>query len=184
MPDEGPMRLLLTAPMLPSKRSRRTISPVLHPQLAINYAPKLDLRITCVHVQGYGTTALPEYRFDVDCRLRHATGSFTYSVSELCFDLQSFSRFCEELRGMQQGLRTEASLKSVGEMMILHLEGNSRALRAKLDVRESIDARIASLNAVIEVDYDLFVNKLHSEMQRFLEELRQIEPSPPEATSQ
>jgi len=68
--------------------------------------------------------------------------------------------------------------------MILHLEGNSRALRAKLDVRESIDARIASLASVFEVDYDRFVNKLHSEVDRFLEELRQIEPSPPDGTLQ
>lgn len=163
--------------------SRRTISPVLRPQLVINYTPKLDLRIACVHVQGYGAVVLPEYRFEVDCRLRHATGSFTYSVSDLCFDLQSFSRFSKELQGMQQGFRQEAALKSVGEMMILHLEGNSRALQARLNVRESIGARLASLSAVFDVDYDLFVNKLHSEVKRFLEELRQIEPSPPEATS-
>jgi len=62
------------------------MSVVLGPQLAIKYAPKLDLSITCVHVQGYGDVARPEYCFEVQCCLRHSTGAFTYSASRLCFD--------------------------------------------------------------------------------------------------
>ena len=154
------------------------------PQLIINYAPELDLRITFTHAQGYGGIASAEYRFEVDCRLRHARGSFTYSVSDLCFDLQSFSKFSKELQGMQQGLRQEAALKSVGKMMVLRLEGNSRALNATINIRESLAARLATLNATVDVDYDLFVNKLRGELDRFLEEVRQIEPSPPGRTSQ
>lgn len=148
------------------------------PELIINYAPELDLRITFAHAQGYGGIASPEYSFEVDCRLRHSTGRFTYSVSDLCFDLQSFSKFSKELQGMQQGLRQEAALKSVGEMMVLRLEGNSRAVKATIDIRESLAGRLATLNATLDVDYDLFVNKLRREVDRFLEEVRQIEPSP------
>src|SRR5579863_5629193 len=120
------------------------------PQLIINYAPELGLRITFAHAQGYGGIASPEYRFEVDCRLRHSTGSFTYSVSDLCFDLQSFSKFSKELQGMQQGLRQEAALKSVGKMMVLRLEGNSRALNATINIRESLAARLAMLNATLD----------------------------------
>jgi hypothetical protein len=155
-----------------------------HPELIINYAPELDLRIIFAHAQRYEGNASPEYRFEVDCRLRHSTGRFTYSVSDLCFDLQSFSKFSKELEDMQQGLRQEAAVKSVGEMMVLRLEGNSRALNATINIRESLAARLATLNATVDVDYDLFVNKLRREVERFLEEVRQLVPSPPGWTSQ
>ena len=148
------------------------------PELVINYAPELDLRFALASVQGYGNIALPEYRLAVDCRLRHPTGSFTYSVSDLCFDLQAFAKFAEELKGMQQ--TRSATLKNVGEMMVFRLVGDFRKLEATLSIRESIAAKFATLNATLEVDYDLFVNKLHGEIVRFLEEVRQIEPSPPE----
>jgi len=39
---------------------------------------------------------------------------------------------------------------------------------------------MATLNATLEVDYDLFVNKLRGEVNRFLAEVCEIEPSPPE----
>ena len=145
------------------------------PELVINYAPELDLRIAFASAQGYGEVALPEYRFEVECRLRHSTGSFTYSVSNLCFDLESFARFSRELGGLQQGLRQDAALRNVGEMMILRLEGNSRKLQATLDVREYLAPSMASLHAAFDVDYDLFVNKLRREIDRFIEELRQVE---------
>ncbi len=143
---------------------------VSRPELVINYAPELDLHLTFAHAQGYAGTALPEYRFEMRCCLRQLSGSFTYSVSDLCFDLQSFAKFSEELQGMRQGLREEAALKGVGEMTVLRLEGNSRALKATLCIHESIAARLATLNASLNVDYDLFVNKLRGELERFLEE--------------
>jgi hypothetical protein len=37
---------------------------------------------------------------------------------------------------------------------------------------------MATLNATLEVDYDLFVNKLRGEVDRFIEELRAIQPPP------
>ena len=39
---------------------------------------------------------------------------------------------------------------------------------------------IAKLHVALEVDYDLFVNKLKREVDRFVEELRRIDPSPAE----
>ena len=85
------------------------------PEIIINYSPKLDLRITLASVQGYGGIASPEYRFEVDCRLRHPSGSFTYSFSHLCFEPRSFTQFSEELRSLQQGLSKKAALKAEKE---------------------------------------------------------------------
>jgi hypothetical protein len=67
-------------------------------------------------------------------------------------------------------------------MMVLRLEGNSRGLRATLNIRESLAPQMATLNAILDVDFDLFVNKLRAEVDRFVEELRQMQPSPPEQT--
>jgi hypothetical protein len=153
--------------------------PLQKPELRINYSPKLDLRIALASVQGYGGIASPEYRFQIDCLLRHPTGCFTYSVSNLCFEPESFVRFSGELRELQQGLGQAASLRSVGDMMVLRLEGNSRKFLATLDIREYLAPSMATLNATIEVDYDLFVNKLQAEIERFVEGIRQVEPDPP-----
>jgi len=115
----------------------------------------------------------------MDCRLRHPTGSFRYSANDLYFDLESFERFSAELQGVQQSLRQEAALKDVGQMVVLRLEGNSRALQATLEVREYLAPSMATLRATFEVDYDLFVNKLLGEINRFIEELRNVQPSSP-----
>ncbi len=136
----------------------------------------LDLRITLVRAQGYEGISLPEYFFEVDCRLPHPTGSFTYSFSHLCFEPRSFTTFSEELRGLQQGLRGEATLKNVGEMMVLSLKGNSRELLATLDIREYLPPSTWTLSATLEVDYDLFVNKLCREVDRFVAEIREVRP--------
>ncbi len=151
----------------------------LRPEVVINYSPKLDLRISLLAAQGYGRIAHPSYRFEMDCRLRHPTGSFSYSANDLYFDLESFERFSAELQGVQQSLRQEAALKDVGQMVVLRLEGNSRALQATLEVREYLAPSMATLNTTFEVDYDLFVNKLLGEINRFIEELRNVQPSSP-----
>jgi hypothetical protein len=152
------------------------------PQVVINYSPKLDLRIALVAAQGYGGIAHPDYRFAVECRLLHPTGSFSYSANDLYFDLESFENFSAELQGMQQGLRKQAALKDVSQIVTLRLEGNSRALRATLDIRESLTPTMATLSASFDVEYDLFVNKLRGEIDRLVEDLRTVEPSCPERT--
>jgi len=154
--------------------------PVNRPEIIINYSPKLDLRITLVRAQSYEGISHPEYFFEADCRLRHPSGSLTYSFSHLCFEPRSFTQFSEELRGLQQGLRKEAALKNVGEMMVLRVKGDSRELLVTVDVREYLPPSSWTLSAALEVDYDLFVNKLRGEIDRFVEEIRQVEPTPAE----
>lgn len=148
-------------------------------EVVINYSPKLDLRITLLEAQGHGDLARPDFRFEMECLLRHPSGSFRYSADNLYFDLESFERFSEELHGVQQGLREEAALKDMGEMVVLRLEGTSRAFQAKLDIREYLVPTIATLSATVEVEYDLFVNKLRGEIKRFVGELRNVEPLGP-----
>jgi len=155
-------------------------TPLHRPELVINYSPQFDLRITLASVQEYDFVSWVEYRFDVDCQLRHPTGSFTYSASNLCFELQSFARFSEELQGLQQGLKHEAALKNAGDMMILQLAGDSRMLLATLNIREYLAPSMATLNATFAVDYDLFVNKLRPEIDRFAEEIRRVDLADPD----
>jgi len=147
------------------------------PEIVINYSPKLDLRIALVEVQSHEEVSLPECFFEVDCRLRHPSGTFTYCFSHLCFEPKSFARFSEELRSLQQGLGKEAALKNVGEMMVLSIKGDTRDLLVTLDVREYLPPSSWTLNATLEVDYDLFVNKLRGEIDRFVEEIHQVEPT-------
>jgi hypothetical protein len=148
------------------------------PEVIINYSPKLDLKITLVRARSYEAVSLPEHFFEVDCRLRHPTGSFAYSFSHLCFEMKSFTQFSEELQSLSQGLSREATLKNVGEMMVLSLKGDSRQLLLTLDVREYLPPSSWALNAVVEVEYDLFVNKLRGAIDEFIAEIRQVEPSP------
>lgn len=147
------------------------------PELIINYSPQLDLRITFAEVVGYGGFACPDYRFEMNCCWRHPSGTFGYSANNLYFGLDGFQRFAEELQGLQQGLRQEAALKDPGEMVVLRLERTSNTLLANFDIREYLPPSLAKLHIVLEVDYDLFVNKLKTEVDRFLAELRGIRPS-------
>jgi len=153
-------------------------APFNRPEIIINYSPKLDLRITLVRAQSYEGISFPEYFFEVDCRLRHPSGSFAYSFSHLCFEPRAFTQFSEKLRSLQQGLRKEATLKNVGEMMVLRLTGDSRELLVTLDVREYLPPASGTLNVALDVDYDLFVNKLRGEIDRFVAEIREVEPTP------
>jgi len=148
------------------------------PELIINYSPQLDMRITFAEAVGYGGLARPDYRFEVNCCWRHPSGAFGYSADNLYFGLDGFERFSEELQGLQQGLRQQAALTDPGEMVVLRLERNGHTLLANFDVREYLPPSLAKLRVVLEVDYDLFVNKLKREVDRFLDELREIEPSP------
>ncbi len=153
------------------------------PELILNYSPKLDLRITLAEAQGYGGAAVADHRFEVDCCVRHPTGTFRYTASDIYFDLKAFQRFSEQLERMQQGLTRQATLSDPGQMVVFQLEGDSLKLLATLNVREYLPPYVATLHGILEVDYDLFVNKLRRELERFLEELRQIEPLLPGWTS-
>lgn len=146
------------------------------PQIAINYSPKLDLRLRCVSAHRIRQAGWVEYRFEVKCRLPHPSGSFEYSAADLCFDIESFARFGQELLGIQQGKGNQAELKSAGEMLALRLAGNSRKFHAELKIREYLAPHVATLTSVLEVDYDLYVNKLAREVESFVAELRRVVP--------
>ena len=60
-------------------------------------------------------------------------------------------------------------------MFSLRLQLQGRELLLSLNIREHIPPRIATLNATIDVDYDLFVNKLLSECRIFVKELTAME---------
>ena len=146
------------------------------PQITINYSPKLDLRIACVRAERYRPTGRIEYYFEVKCKLCHSSGKFEYSAAELCMDPDSFARFAKELHSVQQGGRKDAVLEGVTEMLELRLAGNPRKIQAELKIREYVSHHMATLTAVLDVDYDLFVNKLAQEVERFVAELRCVEP--------
>jgi hypothetical protein len=147
------------------------------PALIINYSPQLDLRITFAEAVHYGGLACPDYRFEMNCCWRHPSGTFGYSADNLYFGLDGFERFAEELQRLQQGLRREAALKDPGEMVVLRLGRKANALWASFDIREYLPPSVAQLHVALEVDYDLFVNKRKREVDRFLDELREIKPA-------
>jgi hypothetical protein len=142
------------------------------PHLVLNFDPRLDLKITLASESSQGGFVAPEYRFAIDCQLRHLSGSFSYSATDLCFEPESFARFSRELEHLQRGLSQRAALSNVGGMMVFVVEGNSRSLRAHLEVREYVAPSTAMLKATLDVDYDLFVNKLRVEVDRFTAELK------------
>ena len=147
------------------------------PELIINYSPQLDLRITFAEAVHYEELARPDYRFEMNCSWRNPSGTFSYSADDLYFGLDGFERFAEELQRLQQGLRQEAALKDPGEMVVLRLERKNNILLANFDIREYMPPSLAKLHVVLEVDYDLFVNKLKRDVDCFLEELREIRPA-------
>ena len=155
------------------------MSTPLCPELIINYAPEVDLRFTFKEFVNYDGAATPDYRFEIDCCVRRPMSTLRYTASKIYFELKALKRFQEQLDAMRQGLAKEASLSDPGELVVFRLEGDSRKLLARLDIREYL----ATLHETFEVDYDLFVNKLLREVGRFLEELGQIEPSSPDRTS-
>jgi hypothetical protein len=155
-----------------------TIPP--RPELIINYAPELDLRFTFAELLSYGGAASPDYRFEMDCCFRHPRSTLRYNTSRIYFAPKAITGFQEQLGAMRQGLASEAALSDPGELVVFRLEGNSRKTVATLDVREYLPPSVATLHESIEVDYDLFVNKLHREVERFVEELSHIDASRPE----
>jgi hypothetical protein len=81
---------------------------------------------------------------------------------------------------MQQGTMRQASLTDPGDMVVFRLESNPPTLLATLDIREYLPPSSFTLHERQEVDYDLFVNKLGAEVERFVDEIRRIKPAPSE----
>jgi len=121
--------------------------------------------------------ARPDCRFGMNSCRRHPSETLTYPANNTYFGLDGFERFAAELKGLQQGLKEQAALKDPGEMVVLRLERRPNTLVANFDVCEYLPPSTAKLHVVLQVDYDLFVNKLKEEVDRFVEELREIVPS-------
>jgi len=154
--------------------------PLLHPELIINYAPTLDLRIVLAEARSFGNVSTPEYRFELNCHVRHAMRTLQYRDPRVFLDLNAIQRFLKQLKGMQQGTMRQASLTDPGDMVVFRLESNPPTLLATLDIREYLPPSSFTLHERQEVDYDLFVNKLGAEVERFVDEIRRIKPAPSE----
>lgn len=140
--------------------------------LHINYIPELEFRVS-TDVPGAAQDSC-----GVHVRLRHSGGHFEY-VDNLCFTPEDFVRFAQGLSRLRQGIATCAALNDVGGMLVFELNRTGRRLDLSLNIREYLPCGgSGSLSANIpDVDYDLFVNKLLVETERFLEEFRSISPS-------
>lgn len=159
-------------------RSENEISD--NPNLRVDYSPELQLSISCSEVEGH--TAGIECRCDVTCRVLHPGGHFEYVSGGLLFDIEgseSFASFLEELRQVQRGEASCAVLKNVGEEFVLTLETADRILRR---VHMNVAAReyvadiqdFATAQFHVELDYDLYVNKLLEAVVAFVRDLRRF----------
>ena len=154
--------------------------PSLHPELIINYAPTLDLRITLAEARSFGSVSTPEYRFELRCHVRHAMRTLQYRDPRVFFDLSAIQTFMKQLKGMQQGTMRQASLTDPGDMVVFRIESNPPVLHATLDIREFLPPSSFTLHERQEVDFDLFVNKLRANVEQFFDDIRQLKPSPQE----
>ena len=140
------------------------------PEMVLNYSPDLDFRIKFM-----GTGSFDECFFQVRCRLRHSAGHLEYVTDNLCFDLKGFQTFENGLLSVRDGQASEAVLSNVGEMLVFRLFQEKRLLLLSLSIRQSVSARLATLNFTVNVDYDLFINKLIAVLTQFMADLRKIE---------
>ncbi len=159
------------------------LEPLPHPELVINYAPTLDLRIVLAEARSFGNVSAPEYRFELNCHVRHAMRTLKYRDPRVFFDLSAMQTFLKQLKGMQQGTMRQASLTDPGDMVVFRIENNPPMLHATLDIREFLPPSSFTLHERQEVDYDLFVNRLGADVERFLDDIRQLKPSPSEWNS-
>ena len=69
---------------------------------------------------------------------------------------------------MQQANTDQAYLKNVGEMLVFRLDRMGRKLHLTLNIREHMPpGNLVTFSFATDVDYDLFVNKLLSEVDEF-----------------
>jgi hypothetical protein len=145
------------------------------PQLHIEFSPEIDFHLVCVIAQQY-KIGFAEYFFEVKCHVRHPSGYFEYFVDHLCFQPDAFTAFAAGLRCMQQGKANRATLENVGEMLVFQIETRARKLLLTLNIKEYMPPEgSAGLSLSINVDYDLFVNKLVSSVEEFVKNLRGVE---------
>jgi hypothetical protein len=133
-----------------------------------------------IEAQDLKNVSSPSYRFQLNCDLRHGSRTLQYRDLRVFFELNAIQRFLRELKGIQQGTTLNAVLADPGEMVAFRLQSAPPKLMATLDIRECLPPSSFMLHEVHDADYDLFVNKLCAEVERFLDELQQVELSPAE----
>lgn len=115
----------------------------------------------------------------------HPGGHFEYVSGGLLFDIEggeSFASFLEALRQVQQGKASCAVLKNVGEEFVLTLETADqicRRVHINVAAREYVaDIRgFATAQFHVELDYDLYVNRLVEAVVAFVRDLRRFASS-------
>lgn len=145
----------------------------LQPCLEINYSSDFSLAIQFSSLERK-TSGYPQYqyRFDVTCRVLHFKGEFTYTSRGIFFDPQTFRDFTGQLDAIREGNSKSAKLSELGNMIEFSIEIRGRETHASLKIQEhQLNGERTLFSASFQVEYDLFVNVLHSKATKFVTEL-------------
>ena len=87
------------------------------PHISINYPPAIDLSLTCVRMVKHEAVS-QECFFAVKCHFRHPTGYFEYVADDVYLEPKNFVQFANELRDIQQGVGSTATLQDIGKLFV------------------------------------------------------------------
>lgn len=147
------------------------------PSLIIRYSSDFSLSIRLLNVRVYEVVS-PDYRFEFACRIRHPTGEFAYTATDIFFALEVFRDFVQELDAIRRGKSDHAQFHDHGQMIEFSLNVRDGKARASLRIREyQAGAEETLLAAGFPVEYDSFVNALYERTAQFVEELAATEHS-------
>jgi hypothetical protein len=147
--------------------------------LAIHHSPLFAFDIMFSKAERNLLAGHNGWYFHVTCVVPHSKGRFTYEGRDICFELEAFEHFSEQLEAMRTGKASNAELAEVGRMLTLGLEVQGRRTIATIRICEAqTDNDMTLLSAGFKVDYDQFVNKLCEDLREFNRKLRDIRPEP------
>jgi hypothetical protein len=148
-----------------------------NPELQIAWAPQFSMGFRLSKVEHAVSVGCTSWLFAFQCVVRHPTGRFNYEANDLYFDLEYFERFRDQLGAMRNGHAQRATLSDQGEMLVFSLYLDEQRLKSSIRVREyQAGDDLTTLNAGFVVDYDLFVNKLYSVLNEFINSVRLVAP--------
>ena len=145
-------------------------------ELRIEYSPEFNYCVRFIKAERSvaGGCVDVQWTFAVSCLIRHSGGKFTYEANNIHFDESQLCSFIDQLEAIRSGKGARAELTDYMSTFGLHRQGHR--LKATILIREGA-GDLTTLNASFEVDYDLFVNKLHEQARSFLGELRRVVPT-------
>ena len=142
--------------------------------LAIRHSPLFSLDIVFSKAERYPQAGQNGWYFQVTCAVPHSKGRFTYEGHDICFELDAFERFSQQLEAMRAGKAANAELVEAGRMLTLELTVEGRRTKCSVRIREAQAGNdMTVLSAAFGVDYDLFVNKLSDDLREFNRKLRE-----------